>query len=98
MSHGYRTGRSTRHGLAAQLRRSVYSRLAGYEDTTDDAQLRNDPAMRRVVGGRAQGPALGSTSQIPPNIPNSTDQRSRVIIRSRDLPSSVAEPGPELKE
>jgi hypothetical protein len=52
------------------------------------------PAMRRVAGGRAQDPAL----EIPSNTPNSTDQRSRAIIRSRDLPSSVAEPGPELKE
>ncbi len=28
-----RTGQDTRHGLIAQLRQAVYSRLAGYEDS-----------------------------------------------------------------
>ena len=59
-----RTGGNTRHGLVAQLRQSVYSRLAGYEDTNDAEQLCNDPAMRRVVGGRALGHAGASTSQM----------------------------------
>ena len=47
-----RTRRNTRHGLIAQLRQSVNSRLAGYEDTTDAEQLCHDPAMRRIVGER----------------------------------------------
>ena len=46
-----RTGLNTGHGSIAQLRQSVYSRLAGYEDTNDAEQLCNDPAMRRVVVG-----------------------------------------------
>ena len=49
-----RWGRNTRHGLVAQLRQSVYSRLDGYEDTNDAEQLCIDPAMRQVVGDRAK--------------------------------------------
>ena len=59
-----RTGGNTRHTLLAQLRQSVYSRLAGYEDTNDAEQLCNDPAMRRVVGGSALAHTAASTSQM----------------------------------
>ena len=51
-----RLGQNKQHGLIPLLRQSVYSRLAGYEDVNDAERLSVDPAMRRVVGGRA---ALG---------------------------------------
>jgi hypothetical protein len=35
------------------LIQSLYSRLAGYEDTNDAEGLRNDPGMRAVIGPRA---------------------------------------------
>jgi hypothetical protein len=52
-----RTGRNGRHALVALLRRSVFGRLAGYEDVNDAERLRYGPAMRRVVGGKATSAA-----------------------------------------
>ena len=42
----------SRGGRNVQLRQSVYSRLAGYEDTNDAERLADDPTMRVVVGDR----------------------------------------------
>ena len=44
-----RGGRNVQHRLAGLLRQSVYSRLAGYEDTNDAERLADDPTMRVVV-------------------------------------------------
>src|SRR2546428_12281914 len=41
-----RTGRNGRHSLIAQLRQSVFGRIAGYEDVNDADRLGRDPAMR----------------------------------------------------
>ncbi len=47
-----RTGRNIRHHLAPLIRQSIYSRLAGYDDTNDAERLAQDPAMRVIVGWR----------------------------------------------
>jgi hypothetical protein len=59
-----RTGMNSRHSLVAQLRQSVFSRLAGYEDVNDADRLGRDPAMRWAVGGRAVWTEAASTSQM----------------------------------
>jgi hypothetical protein len=59
-----RHGKNTQHTVLAMLRQGVYGRLAGYEDVNDAERLRVDPAMRRVVGGRAKEKEAASTSEM----------------------------------
>ena len=60
----FRSGTNIQHSTIALLRQSVYSRLAGYEDTNDAERLSVDPVMRHVVGGRAVDRNAASTSQV----------------------------------
>jgi hypothetical protein len=59
-----RTGQNSRHTLIAQLRQSVFGRLAGYEDVNDADRLGRDPAMCWIVGGRAVTQTAASASQM----------------------------------
>src|ERR687898_403598 len=59
-----RTGQNSRPTLIAQLRQSVFGRLAGYEDVNDADRLGRDPAMRWIVGGRAVTQTAASASQM----------------------------------
>ncbi len=59
-----RRGKNTQHTMLALLRQAIYGRIAGYEDTNDADYLRIDPAMRRVVGGRADKKLAASTSEM----------------------------------
>jgi hypothetical protein len=59
-----RTGNNGRHALAGLFRQSVFGRLAGYEDVNDAERLRNDPAMRWIVGGKAAQGCAASPSQM----------------------------------
>jgi hypothetical protein len=57
-----RTGKNTQRGVAALLLQSIYSRLAGYDNTNDAEHLAVDPAMRHVASGRAVERSATSTS------------------------------------
>jgi hypothetical protein len=45
-----RTGLNISHQFSALLRQSLFSRIAGYEDTNDADRLSSDPTLRLVTG------------------------------------------------
>ena len=59
-----RTGRNILHNLVPLLRQSIYSRLAGYDDTNDAVRLSQDPAMRVIVGWQGSERKGASTSEM----------------------------------
>ena len=59
-----RTGSNILHKLIPLLRQSVYSRLAGYDDTNDADRLSQDSAMRVVVGWKGSDRKAASTSEM----------------------------------
>ena len=52
------------HPLLPLLRQSVYSRIAGYEDTNDAERLAQDPAMRVTVGWQGTDKQAASTNTM----------------------------------
>ena len=62
--HESRTDRNVQHPLLPLLRQSVYSRLAGYEDTNDAERLAQDPAMRVIVGWQGTDKQAASTNTM----------------------------------
>ena len=106
-----RLGSSKQHLLVPQLRQSIYSRLAGYEDVIDAERLAVDPAMRHVVGGRvrynysAGGRSgrllLGERANMRgrmSNVRNGTYGKRTVRLNSNDAFPIVNSPDADLRD
>src|SRR3989475_9986204 len=59
-----RTGHNRQFPLPDLFRQSIYSRLAGYEDTNDAERLAEDPAFRMLASRERRG-----TGVAPPTTP-----------------------------
>ena len=91
-----RTGLNTRHTLLAQFRQSVYSRLAGYEDTNDAERLCLDPSIRQVAGRARQG----TQSSIDPSngpIRDRCPDTMRKPTGTEGITGQVDRPGEQAK-
>ena len=81
-----RMGSNIQHGLTPLFRQSIYSRLAGYEDTNDAERLSVDPIMRQVVGGWAVERHAASTSEM-------SRFETDVLTQPENLAALMALPG-----
>src|SRR5262249_32896166 len=59
-----RTGRNRQFPLADLFRQSVYSRVAGYEDTNDAERLAEDPAVRMLASRERRETSIALTSTL----------------------------------
>ncbi len=59
-----RTGRNFQFALPDLFRQSIYSRLAGYEDTNDAERLAEDPTFRMLVSRERRETSVALTSTL----------------------------------
>jgi hypothetical protein len=80
--------------MLTQFRQSVFSRLAGYDDTNDAERLRNDYAMKKITSEKKSDRVGASNSQmgrfetdgltLPKNLAALTDLSGQWIDRVND--------------
>jgi len=78
-----RTGRNAQFPLRDLLRQSIYSRLAGYEDTNDAKRLAEDPTFRMLASRERREPAWPSRRR-------STGSKRMSSLRSETTKDSLA--------
>src|SRR5262245_45325905 len=59
-----RTGRNSQFPLPDLFRQSIYSRLAGYEDTNDAERLAEDPTFRMLASRERRETSIALTSTL----------------------------------
>jgi len=72
-----RTGRNAQFPLADLLRQSIYSRLAGYEDTNDAERLAADPTFRMLASRERRDTSVRPRRRLQP------DSRERALAVPR---------------
>src|SRR5436309_10075538 len=60
-----RTGRNRQFPLPDLFRQSIYSRLAGYEDTNDAERLAEDPTFRMLASRERREARIALTITLP---------------------------------
>src|SRR5213593_2626847 len=58
------TGRNRQFSLSDLFRQSIYSRLAGYEDTNDAERLAEDPAFRMLASRERRETSVALTTTL----------------------------------
>ena len=91
-------GRNVQHGQVGLLGQAVYSRLAGYEDSSDAERLDMDPAMRAVVSWQRSRRVVAKVQwhrgQLLPQasfIVTSLDATTQEVVEFYDRRASAAQ-------
>ena len=85
----WRTGKNTQHTVVGLLRQSIYSRLAGYEDTNDAQRLAVDPMKR-------EGPSLGGPAGSGDGEVGGVDRDDAGVVRTAARPGGNTHGEPDL--
>src|SRR2546429_9148211 len=72
-----RTGHNRQFPVSDLFRQSIYSRLAGYEDTNDAERLAEDPTFRMLASRERRGAGRAPTPHPPSVVTGAPPRRRR---------------------